>query len=116
MLFTSVLKDSKGFTRAFKKGAFASNGVVSAHFVRNNTPYNRLGISVTKKVGGAVERNRAKRIIRAAYRLCEQEIPIGYDIVFSCRPEITDKKSGDIERFIRNRLVKEINKKSRGNK
>lgn len=116
MLFTLILKDSKGFTRAFKKGGYAADGNVTAHFFPNKTPYNRLGISVSKKIGGAVERNRAKRIIRAAYRECESELPIGYDIVFSCRAGINGKKSGDIKGFIRKRLIKEINKKSRDKK
>ncbi len=57
---------------------------------------NRLGISVSKKVGGAVKRNRAKRIIRAAYAPLEDKLCRGYLIVISAKPEIDGKKSTDI--------------------
>ncbi len=59
---------------------------------------NRLGLSVTKKVGGAVGRNRAKRIIRAAYRqlVGKKTLKTGYLIVISARPEIAGKSSADV--------------------
>ena len=115
MLFTIQLKDTKGFMRAFKKGAHVSSGMVTVYFLPNRTPYSRLGISVSKKIGCAVERNRAKRILRAAYRECECLMPIGYDVIFVARQGINDKKSTDRVRFIKSRLIKEINKKA-GNK
>ena len=59
---------------------------------------NRLGISVSKKIGGAVTRNRAKRIIRAAYRAHSGELRRGFLIVISARGAIVGKKSGDIEK------------------
>ena len=79
----------------------------------NNSPYNRMGISVGKKQGNAVKRNRIKRIIRAAYRLNEQKIPIGYDIVFVGRNNVSEKKTQDIEYFINKRLLRKINEKSK---
>ena len=112
MLFTLRLKENKGFVKAFKKGAFVSSNMATVYFIPNNTPYNRLGISVSKKIGGAVERNRAKRIIRAAYRECEKDIPLGYDIVFAAKPAISGKRSTDIARFIKGRLIPLINKKA----
>ncbi len=57
---------------------------------------NRLGLSVSKKVGGAVRRNRAKRIIRAAYATLEDKLIKGYLVVISAKPEIYGKKSTDI--------------------
>ncbi len=112
MLFTNRLKSNKGFVRAFKKGVYAANDAVVVYFVRNKTPYNNLGISVSKKIGNAVLRNRAKRIIRAAYRECEADIPIGYDMVFAAKPNINGKKSGDIAGFIKRRVIPAINKKA----
>lgn len=58
---------------------------------------NRLGITVSKKIGGAVQRNRAKRIIRAAYRVHVDRLRRGNLIVISARAAISGKKSGDIE-------------------
>ncbi len=57
---------------------------------------NRLGLSVSKKIGGAVKRNRAKRIIRAAYAPLEDKLRRGHLIVISAKPEIDGKKSGEI--------------------
>ena len=61
---------------------------------------NRVGLSVTKKIGGAVERNRAKRIIRAGLRAVEAETPLrtGKLIVIGARPDIAGKKSTDVRR------------------
>jgi ribonuclease P protein component len=85
---------------------------LAAYYVQNNSPENKVGISVSKKIGNAVERNRAKRIIRAAYRLCEDKFPIGYDIVFVARPAINDKKMQDISGFFHKRLIADMNNPS----
>ncbi len=57
---------------------------------------NRFGISVSKKVGSAVKRNRAKRIIRAGYAPLEDKLKVGYIIIVSAKPEIEGKKSREI--------------------
>ena len=61
----------------------------------------RLGLSVSKKVGGAVKRSRAKRIIRAAYATLSDELVRGNLIVISAKPEIVGQKSNDIAREMR---------------
>ena len=66
---------------------------------------NRLGITVTKKLGGAVCRNRAKRVIRAAYRETSLDIKRGYLIVISARGAIVDKKSTDVARELKKAFV-----------
>ena len=62
---------------------------------------NRLGISVTKKLGGAVCRNRAKRVIRAAYREVSADIKRGHLIVISARGAIVGKKSTEVARELK---------------
>jgi ribonuclease P protein component len=109
MLFSIVLKDNKGFQRCFKSGRFCSCYFLTAYYVQNNSPQNKVGISVSKKVGNAVQRNRAKRIIRAAYRICEDKFPIGYDIVFVARPSVNDKKMQDVSGFFCKRLIDDMN-------
>lgn len=62
---------------------------------------NRLGLSVTKKLGGAVQRNRAKRIIRAGYSCVQKDLKTGFLIVISARPEIIGHNSSEVARELR---------------
>jgi ribonuclease P protein component len=64
---------------------------------------NRIGLSVTKKVGGACVRTRAKRIMREALRAVEKErtLKTGYLVVIAARSEIVGKKMQDVERELR---------------
>jgi ribonuclease P protein component len=63
--------------------------------------YNRFGVSVTKRVGGAVQRSRVKRILRAGYRAVEPELKTGYLVVISPREGILSAKSTDVEKELR---------------
>ena len=63
MLYTEILKDSGVFSRLYRNGSRTSGCGAVAYYFLNRRPYNRFGITAGKKVGGAVERNRAKRII-----------------------------------------------------
>ena len=69
---------------------------------------NRVGLSVSKRIGGAVERNRAKRIIREAYRRIDAEgiIKKGYLVVIAAREGIAGKSSLDVEADLRYGLRK----------
>ena len=94
---------SKAYTRG--KKSVGKNAVVyvlkdkAAYRIakarREGDKVNRLGLSVRKNVGGAVERNRAKRVIRAAYRELTREcnIKTGNLIVIAARPRIVTAKS-----------------------
>ena len=64
---------------------------------------NRIGLAVTKKIGGAVVRNRAKRVIRAGWQAVERDgnIKTGYLVVLSARPDIVGVKSQEVERELR---------------
>ena len=62
---------------------------------------NRFGISVSKKIGTAVKRNRAKRVIRAAYAPLEDKLYKGFLIVVSAKPEIAGAKSTDVQNEMR---------------
>lgn len=64
---------------------------------------NRIGLAVTKKIGSACVRTRAKRIIREAYRAIEREggLKTGYLVVLAARGDIVGKKTQDVERDLR---------------
>lgn len=72
----------------------------SAERLKNENPQkqyvNRLGLSVSKKLGGAVERNRAKRLLRAGYDAVKKDLRTGNLIVISPRTAILSVKSGDV--------------------
>lgn len=84
----------------------AARRLMQAHPQRKYV--NRIGLAVTKKTGGAVARNRAKRVIRAGWQAVEREgrICTGYLVVLSARPGIVDAKSQDVERELRYALNK----------
>jgi ribonuclease P protein component len=68
------------FERVFQ-GGYATDRVLVIHGCLNGLTRSRLGVSVSKRVGGAVERNRWKRRIREAFRRQKHELPIGLDFV-----------------------------------
>lgn len=93
MLYTEILNDNRDFVSLYRKGRFTA-GKYSVIYVRpNGRPFNRLGITASKKIGNAVHRNRAKRLIRLAYRNSEINMPVGIDIVIVARSPICEIKS-----------------------
>ncbi|MBQ5334951.1 MAG: ribonuclease P protein component [Oscillospiraceae bacterium] len=93
MLFTLTMNRNADFQRLYRQGAFCSLGAALLYAMPNQLPCNRLGITAGKKVGNAVMRNRAKRIIRAAYAAAEPNLPIGLDIVIVARASLPAQSS-----------------------
>ncbi len=110
MLYTEILNDNRDFLNLYKKGNCIVSRTAVVYFRKNGLSFNRLGITAGKKVGNAVKRNRAKRIIRQAYRTSEVLMPIGIDIVIVARASITGVKSYSVEHFLSGRAVKEMQK------
>ena len=83
------LSRSAEFERVYRQGR--SHG--SRHFVLHAFPREapadepRLGVSVSRKVGGAVDRNRVKRLLREAFRAEATRLPAGLDVVIVARPD-----------------------------
>lgn len=74
------------FQNVYARGVRRSAGVLLVTACRNEVGFSRLGLSIGKKLGGAVVRNRFKRLLREAFRLSQHELPVGLDIVLSLRP------------------------------
>jgi ribonuclease P protein component len=75
-------KKSSIFTRTIYKGKSFSDKLLVIYVISNNLNTNRIGISVGKKIGNAVQRNRIKRLIRQSYRQLEINVKVGYDIIY----------------------------------
>ena len=73
------------FQRLYKRGTSAPGAYFVLYARRNGKSINRLGITVSKKVGKAVQRNRAKRRLKELYRTSLHRLKIGYDIVIVAR-------------------------------
>ena len=76
-----TLKKNYEFRRMYRKGASAVSGSMVLYCRKNNRGNNRLGITVSVKLGKAVVRNRAKRRLREVYRLNTPALKQGWDIV-----------------------------------
>ena len=84
MKFSSALKLNHIFRRLYATSGHA-NGFLVLYARKNHTPCNRVGITVSKKLGGAVIRNRVRRRLREVYRLNEEQFASGWDIVVVAR-------------------------------
>ena len=85
MKFTSSLKTNRDFLRVYRKGTSAVRPCLVVYARRTNERENRLGLTVTAKVGKAHTRNLVRRRLREIYRLHEDGMRSGYDVVVVAR-------------------------------
>lgn len=97
MIFSESLKKNRDFQKVYKNGKSAANRYLVMYILPNDTERNRLGISVSKKVGNSVVRHRLTRLIRESYRLSETSFHPGYDIVVIARPGAKEKNYFEME-------------------
>ena len=100
MEFTEGLKKNIDFGKVYRKGKSRANRQLVLYILSNGTDKNRLGISVSKKVGNSVVRHRIKRLIKEAYRLNEPAFARGYDLVFIARIDAAGKTYEEIEKSV----------------
>lgn len=94
--YISIVR-SGDFTRAYKKGKAWVNPLVVVYINKNWVGHTRVGITTSKKIGGAVQRNRAKRVIKSALYKTLPQNSGSYDIVFVARKTTTCIKSPKLE-------------------
>jgi ribonuclease P protein component len=108
MLKPDVLRKKKDFSLLYNKGKSAGGKYVVLFCRKNGLPYNRRAALASKKAGNSVERNRARRLIKESYRLIEQTLPKGHDILIVARRAIADEsvKRGAVEASILQTMAK----------
>jgi ribonuclease P protein component len=74
------------FRRAYQRRCSAADERLVVYGHDNGLPHPRLGISASRRIGGAVVRNRWKRLIREAFRLTRSRLPVGIDLIVIPRP------------------------------
>ena len=97
MKFSESLKKSKDFQNVYNKGNSYANRLLVMYVLENHTDKNRLGISVSKKVGNSVIRHHLTRLIRESYRLHEDMFDSGLDIVVIARATARNTSYHEIE-------------------
>ena len=107
-----AIKEHHLYNKAFRRGDRFVSKTVAVYVLRDHAAkrlmlanpekryLNRVGLSVGKRLGGAVVRNRAKRLLREAYRAIKKEpgLKSGYLVVLAARDEIRGKKTDDVKR------------------
>ena len=119
MKFTAI-RENHLFSKAYRGGKKAGGATCSVYVLKDRQArrymlarpdkryVNRIGISASKKIGGAVERNRAKRVIRESLRqiMKENQIRTGYLVVIAAREKATECKMQDVKRDLQRAFTK----------
>ena len=106
------------FDRVYRRRATASDGRLLVFACHNGLSHARMGLSVSRKVGNAVKRNRWKRLIREAFRLTRDELPQGVDMVIIPRQSVEPELHQLIETLPRlaGRVASKLNRSSKSNR
>lgn len=97
MVFTEGLKKNSDFRKVYKEGRSKANRYLVVYVLENGTDFNRLGVSISKKVGNSVYRHYFKRCVKESYRLHEKMFNSGLDIAVMARSGAKGIKYSEIE-------------------
>jgi ribonuclease P protein component len=94
------LRKTPEFERVYQRRRSASDGRLLVFACENDVEHPRMGMSVSRKVGGAVQRNRWKRLLREAFRLSQLELP-GVDLVVIPRVPVPPSRAALMDSLVR---------------
>lgn len=99
-----TLRKQSDFSRVYKQGKSRGSRFAVILYRRNGLKFTRTAFVASKKVGNSVQRNRSRRLMRAAYRAVEPNVKSGYDIIFVARAAINGCKEPEVERQLKKTL------------
>lgn len=94
----SRLTSRKDYQEVYRHGRSVANKYLVVYFLDRKTTGVRVGVSVSRKIGSAVVRNRIKRLLKEIFRKNKEAIKQGYDVVFIARQPIKEKSFHDTEK------------------
>ncbi len=112
MAVINKVKKNYEFKKMYKEGRYYAEEYLVMYIMKSKLDYNKVGFSVSKKIGNSVKRNRVKRLLRENYRLFHHKLKIGYTIIFTGRQKSSEASFWDIQKnmvstFKRAKLLKE---------
>ena len=93
-----TLRNQRSFVAVYIRGKSKGCRFAVVLYKKNGLDYSRFAYVASKKVGNSVQRNRARRLMREAYRTMDRRIAPGYDVIFVARNGITDCKCDEVRR------------------
>jgi len=103
----TTIKENRDFRRIYSKGKSYVSPVLVTYVLKGKCNKPRVGITTSKKIGKAVQRNRARRVVMAAYRQLYPRLEnTGYDFIFVARGRTPYVKSNDVLRCMEKQLKK----------
>ncbi len=106
MLKPEVLRNKKDFSSLYNKGKSVGERCLVLIYRKNGLSYNRMAFLASKKVGGSVERNRARRLLKESFRTLDHPVKPGYDLLFIARRSIIRLKCADVKKSMEAALRK----------
>jgi ribonuclease P protein component len=100
------LQTGAEFDAVFKRGVRLDGRLFLLVAAPNGRTFDRLGLAVSRRVGGSVERNRARRLLRESFRRLPRPGGPGVDLVVVARPDLVGRGQAEVDRELRERVLR----------
>jgi ribonuclease P protein component len=109
---TPTIKQNSEFRRVYQHGKSTANRNLVLYYRKNQMEHTRVGITVSKKVGKSVVRNKVKRRIKESLREMKDLLPEGYDLVWIARVSCKEADYRTLNKAVKHLLSKTFNSKA----